>query len=160
MSPVQRSKYRALIESVAAQRQLDPDLLESQVLVESSDDPWAFRFEPAFYDRYLRGKPAGAVWGPLGACSYGLLQILGTVAQELGFSGPPTDLFIPAYNLHWGALKLARLRDQCNGDIHSALAAYNGGLVGNVLSPRRTQGYVDKVLAVRAQIPAGGSLHA
>lgn len=146
-----RSQFRPLIEHAALTRQLDPDLLEAQVLVESSDDPWAFRFEPAFYDRYLKGKPAGAVWGRLGACSYGLLQIMGVVAQELGFSGPPTELFVPAHNLTWGALKLARLRDQCSGDIHAALAAYNGGLVGNVLPPYRNAIYLQKVLRTRAR---------
>ena len=147
-----RSQYRVLIEGVALQRDLDPDLLEAQVLVESADDPLAFRFEPAFYARYLKGKPQWVVWGPLAACSYGLLQILGAVAIELGFSGPPTDLFHPNTNLFWGAKKLADLRDACDGNIHAAIAAYNGGLRANQTPPFRNQAYLQKVLDTQVQL--------
>ena len=154
-----RSQFRPLIESVAATRHLDPDLLEAQLLVESSDDPHAFRWEPAFYQHYIKDKPQWASWGPLAACSYGLMQLMGAVAIELGFSGPPQDLLVPNINLYFGVKKLAQLKSQCGGDIHAALCAYNGGLLGNDAPPYRNQGYLDKVLALRDTFPPPGSVH-
>lgn len=148
--PSPRSSHRLLIETLARSRQLDPDLLEAQILVESSDNLFAFRYEPAFYHHYLAGKLEWTSWGPLAACSYGLLQILGAVAVELGFTGAPQDLFVPNTNLFYGTKKLARLRDQCSGNMDAAVASYNGGLVGNVLPPYRNQVYLQKVLDIRA----------
>lgn len=144
-----RSQYRRLIEVQAQNFGLDPDLLEAQVLMESGDSPTAFRWEPAFWATYLVDRPA-AIWGPLGACSYGLLQILGQVALERDFHGLPQDLFVPGTNLYLGAKHLAWLRRQVDGDLHAALAAYNGGLEGNQRAPFRNQGYLGKVLACRA----------
>lgn len=150
-----RSQYRRVIEVQAQNFGLDPDLLEAQVLVESDDNPWAFRWEPAFWGTYLQGQ-AAAVWGPLGACSYGLLQILGQVALERDFHGSPHELFAPATNLFLGAKHLAWLRKQVDGDLEAAIAAYNGGLGGNQRPPFRNQPYLTRVLTRRDGFVSGG----
>jgi soluble lytic murein transglycosylase-like protein len=144
-----KTRFTELIHQVAATYQLDPTLLEGQVLTESDGDPNAFRFEKAFYERYILDKPltiakAGA-YGPFAACSVGLMQIMVEVAYELGFDGRPEQLFTPRVNLAWGARKLRRLLDWADGDIVRALCAYNGGAVGNAVRPLRNQRYADKV---------------
>ncbi len=142
---------RQAILDCARQWTLDPILLEAQILVESSGNPYAFRYEAAFYHQYLRGKPEWIVWGPLAACSYGLLQIVGAVAVELGFSGAPTELFHVPTNLFWAGKKLAALKEAVL-DHHpeGMLAAYNGGLGGNRQPPYRNQDYVQRVLDQKA----------
>lgn len=134
--------YWSEIQDAALKHALDPILLAAQVLVESSSDPLAFRYEPAFWKTYLKGKPHVT---PLDACSYGLLQILGVVAREQGFKDPLDCLFLPSAGLYWGAKYLKQLIDWAGGNVDSALAAYNGGRNGNKVPPYRNQAYVDNV---------------
>lgn len=145
------TRWRALVEQAAARYELDADLLEAQVLVESSGDPDAFRYEPGFFRSYVRDNPraAAAHDGPLAACSYGLLQILLETARELGFAGSPAALFVPEAGLDWGARYLRTLVDWAGGDVERALCAYNGGRAGNVVKPYRNQVYADRVFAMR-----------
>jgi soluble lytic murein transglycosylase-like protein len=148
--------YRDLIEEVAGQCRLPLDLLTAQVLVESSGDPNAFRYERDFYDRYLRhatGTPRWLPYGPLAACSYGLLQILLVVAYEDGFEGRPEDLFDPYTGLLWGARHMQTLVEWAGPTNYvQALCAYNGGKGGNERPPYRSQVYADRVFA-RLQPP-------
>lgn len=140
---------QADIVRVATAYGLDPQLLTAQVLVESSGEAEAFRYEPAFFRRYVQGHPTAkaAKFGPLAACSFGPLQIMLETACEIGFLGQPWDLFTPAIGLEWGAKYFAALLTWAGGDVARALAAYNGGKGGNVTPPFRNQAYVDKVFA-------------
>lgn len=92
-------------------------------------NPWAVRYEPAFFDKYIASLPAISVTEGRGrAFSYGLCQIMGQTARELGFAGDYlTQLIDPATNLEFGARKLKRCLDRANGDVKSALLLYNGG---------------------------------
>ena len=121
-----------LIELAAEQYALPQDLLTAQVEHESSGDPWAFRYERDFFGRYIRGnaQAAARAYGPIAACSLGLMQIMVEVAYEMGFDGRPEELFDPATNLDFGAKKMRALWDAAGGtdtDYGIALAAYNGG---------------------------------
>lgn len=148
------SAHRPDILTTAARYHLDPYLLEAQVWVESSDNPFAFRYESSFYTTYLKAKPFWSAWGPLAACSYGLLQILFATAVEDGFAKRPEELFVPIIGLDAGAYHLRTLLDRLKGDPSAALASYNGGLVGNQHQPYRNQGYVDRVLNFRDRLTA------
>lgn len=139
--------YRQLIEAEAARIWWDPDLLDAQVSVESSYDTFAFRYEPAFFQRYVKNSPHYRLFGPLAACSYGLLQIMLVDAIEVGFVGEPWELFDPATGLYWGCKKLQQLAKQTAGQ-QQALAAYNGGLHNPQIA------YADKVFAERDRIVA------
>ena len=143
--------YHTLIGTTAARYQLDPALLEAQVIVESSGDPNAFRWEPGYFTRYLKGNPraVGFAYGPLAACSYGLLQIMLETALEVGFTGRPEALFDPATGLEWGARYLRILLDWAGGDIERALCAYNGGKGAAMSKPYATHPYADTVFKVR-----------
>lgn len=119
--------YRDLIEQIATDYRLDPDLVEAVVIAESNGYTDAFRFESDFYRRYLESKPEYAGKNPRRiSSSYGLLQIMFTTAQQYGFGGDPEMLFLPDLGLRFGCQHLASLLKH-HGDVRTALAAYNAG---------------------------------
>lgn len=152
-----RTPYTKAIRGAAGQHGLDPDFLEAQVLVESSGLTDAFRFEPRIWEQLQDGHLtptfdlATAIPRRV-ASSYGLLQILYITARDLGFQEEPEFLFIPDVGLEWGAKQLRRLLDWSDGDLPSALAAYNGGKRGNSVAPLRNQAYVDKVFLAQVTL--------
>jgi hypothetical protein len=141
------------VTASAAKYALSPELLAAQVLVESSGDPFAFRYEPAFFKTYIRGnaKAKAARFGPLAACSYGPLQILLETACELGFEGYPEELFNPARGVDLGAKYMATLLAWAKGDYTKAWCAYNGGKGAVASLPYPNQVYADKVLAMKGK---------
>jgi soluble lytic murein transglycosylase-like protein len=136
--------YRGLIEVAAHAHGLDPNLVEAVCLTESSGRTDAFRFEPAFWNRYLKDNPKyhGSIPRRVSS-SYGLMQVMFPVARELGFVDDPEDLFKPHVGLYYGCKKLSALLRWSDGDVDRALEAYNGGK-GSVGSPA-TRRYVLKV---------------
>ena len=92
----------------------------------------------------------------LQATSWGLMQVMGTVARELGFEGHFTELSDPGVGIEFGCRKLKQLLKKYSTQ-DDAISSYNAG------SPRRlpdgtysNQEYVSKVnkfmLAWREQI--------
>lgn len=147
--------YRDLIVVSAKRRQLDPLIVEALVLTESAGQADAFRFEPAFYDKYLKGKPDWQDAIPRRvSSSYGLMQLMYPTAKDLGFVGEPEVLFVPSVNLTWGCLHLERLLAWAGGEYVRAFAAYNGGKGGNAAPPFRNQAYADRVLAAFSKLRA------
>lgn len=156
-----------LITKAARQHGIPSKLLKAIVEVESAGDPWAVRYEPNFRwlwniaeDEPWKGDtqddsvpaPAGASEPTERRCqamSFGLVQIMGATARELGFDGPfLTQLCDPELNLEYGCKYLKRLYRRFGGEYgwEGIAAAYNAG------SPRKTddgswenQDYVDKV---------------
>ena len=106
----------------------------------------ASKFPPADF-RALEGDPDQEWWGQ--QASWGLMQIMGAVARELGFAGLYLPaLCDPALNLTYGCQKLQLELEWAKGDVRAALAAYNGGRAGNAPGgPLRTAAYAEKVLA-------------
>jgi soluble lytic murein transglycosylase-like protein len=137
--------YRKEIELAAKAKQIDPDLLEALVMIESSGEADARRFEPEYFDRYLKNNPdyAGAVPERV-AKSYGLCQIMYPTARQYGFRHEPEMLFLPGVNLDLGAKILRALLNKYDGDEGKALQAYNGG-PGNV-GKARPEAYSKRVL--------------
>lgn len=124
---------------------LKPALVRAIVQVESSGNPKAIRYEPAFYEKYTKGKYPFTESRSL-ATSWGLMQIMGLVSRELGYEGSLSFLLIPELGLFWGCHKLASISEKHQNE-QEIIAAYNAG------SPRRgldgkfiNQEYVDKVL--------------
>lgn len=143
--------YRPEIEVAANAHGIDADLLEAVVWQESSYHADAFRFEPAFWERYLKANPAYADKNPRRvSSSYGLAQIMYPVAVDHGFTKEPEYLFLPTVNLDLAASILAGLLKKYSP--MDALASYNGG-EGNRTAAAPTQ-YARSVLsrydAVRA----------
>lgn len=142
-----RTDFSNLIRQVSTTYGIRYTTLEAMVLVESSGDPFAFRYEPAFYQHYIKDNPTAKArqYGPLAACSYGLLQIMLEVAYEEGYTERPEGLFVPRIGLAFGAKHFAGLLRWADGDEDRALAAYNGGKGATSVTPYRTQAYVDRV---------------
>lgn len=148
--------YRAEIEAAAREHGLDADLVEAVVLTESAGLAHAYRYEPEFWKRYMEGKPKWIVANPRRvSASYGLMQVMFPVAVELGYVGEPEGLFVPSVAVDMGCMKLAELLKWSGGNVDAALAAYNGGKVGNATPPYRNQAYVTKVNAALLQVKHG-----
>lgn len=138
-----------LIKSAAAKRSLPWELVYAICHVESSLNPTATRYEPHF--RWLVGD--NETMSPSERhdqmTSWGLMQVMGSVARELGHTGPLPDLLIPSTGLFYGCLHLRRFRAKY--DIWpDVIAAYNAGSprrVAGSVGPYVNQSYVDKVLA-------------
>lgn len=172
------SNYKPFIETIAQRFSLDPILVAAQVTIESGGNAWAWNPEPKYrYMWHVRlDKPfrelsqleidsevpppdfpalagdADQEWWAQKA-SWGLLQIMGGVARQLGFHGPfLTELLDPQVNLSLGCQHLSQLLVWANGDATKALAAYNGGKGGNSAPPFRNVGYAQKVLTERDRI--------
>jgi hypothetical protein len=130
---------------------IDPMLITAICMVESGGNPWAVRHEPG-YQWCVPGakRPLTcpeATEGFLQRTSWGLGQIMGATARDLGFDGWLTELLDPALNMIWVCSFIERLAARLYGHREDVISAYNAG------SPRKTPGgqyvnqaYVDKVL--------------
>jgi soluble lytic murein transglycosylase-like protein len=116
-----------LVERVASEVSLSPELLHAVIAVESNYDARAV-------------SPKGAK---------GLMQLMPGTAYRFGVGDP----FDPEQNVRGGATYLRSLLDMFNGDARLALAAYNAGEAAVIRAGHRipdfaeTQAYVPKVLA-------------
>ena len=160
-------KYDKIIKKYCGKYALPPPLVRSIIKVESSGNQYAIRHEKNFKWLY---KPENFASGILTLnteknsqkISWGLMQLMGATARELGFEGVYlSELLKPEINIKYGCKYLSGLRkrfsenpeSECNfvDDISifddNMIAAYNAG------SPRRkengdyvNQEYVDKIL--------------
>lgn len=143
-----------LVKIYARQYRLDPILVGSIIEIESNWDAWAVRFEPA-WRYYLDITEHAEILGisrvteqTMQACSWGLGQIMGSVARQYGFEDHLQKLCLPEINLEYMCRHLQNFM-QRYGVETDAISSYNQG------SPRLTPGgmyqnqvYVDKVSAV------------
>lgn len=117
-----------LAKQTAIHYGLDPVLVCAVCEQESGWDTWASRFEPRFLARYVQ---------PLGlkdlteiqerAFSFGLMQLMGEVARELGYKGHVVQLCDPPVGLVLGCQHLANKLKAAGGDVEKALLLWNGG---------------------------------
>ncbi len=143
-SPSDRERIAELqpwVERIAAQRNMDPDLINGVIWVES-------RFQPRAQ------SSAGA---------RGLMQLMPATANAMAreLERPIARVYDPEFNIEAGSLYLLKLLDRYDGDETLALAAYNAG-AGNVhkwmahdgvLPPRSLQ-YVENVQRARMRFVA------
>jgi soluble lytic murein transglycosylase-like protein len=139
-----REELIALARSTASRHQLYPELVCSIIEQESAWDPWAIRYEPAFYDRYIlplrsRGEITHETEARARATSWGLMQVMGQVARETGFAKTfLSELCDPAAGIETGCAVFDRKLAAAEGNVAKALLLWNGG--GN-------PDYADEVLA-------------
>jgi soluble lytic murein transglycosylase-like protein len=118
----------ALAGKYARKYGLDPSIVAAVAEQESTWNPWAVRYEPAFFERYILPlnlpDPTEAY---ARAFSFGLMQVMGQVAREQGFAARSlTQLCDPDIGMDIGCRKLEKCFAQ-NSDPEKALLAYNGG---------------------------------
>ena len=126
-----------IIKEKAAEFGIDSDLVQAFVIVESSGNPLATRYEPNFYKRYilplLKSGEITQEEATGRSTSWGILQIMGQVAREKGFKETFETLLIPEVGLHWGLKHLKRFINKYPETLDDAIASYNAG------SPRKRQ---------------------
>lgn len=156
--PWKKQSLDQIFVNMAKKYKLPTLLLKAVAQVESALDPKAYRYEPGFWDRYLKDNLAWKDKDPkVVSASYGLMQLMFTTAWSMGFRGKAEDLYDPATNINLGAKLLrANINNVKEKKLHIkhqvwsiriALARYNGGSRGNPdgNSTLRNQSYVDKV---------------
>ncbi len=143
-------------ELAAATHRLPAGLVKAIIQVESGGNTYAMRYEAAFLYRYVPSTPQRFGCASLEterqarATSWGLMQIMGQVARELGCKEPFLSTLCDAETgLRYGCLLLARLRDLYLRGYgwDGVISAYNqGSPIKNKKSGAfLNQGYVMKV---------------
>lgn len=128
-----RDELIALARSTAERHQLYPALVCAIIEQESSWNPWAVRYEPAFYDRYVlplraRGEITHETECRARATSWGLMQVMGQVARESGFTNTfLSALCDPAAGIDIGCSVLDHKLAAAEGNVSKALLLWNGG---------------------------------
>lgn len=140
-------------------------LLKAIVLVESSANPKACRYEKHFTyhtDVELHAKKLGITQDTervFQKTSWGLMQIMGGTARFLGFKEPLTDLLEPEVGLRWGC---EYFKQNCLDyeNVADQISAYNAGVVrkNSLDGTYRNQAYVEKVLNTMSRLMAPGPL--
>lgn len=151
-------QYVLPIKTHAIDNGLSPSLVAAICMRESGGDPFAARFEPKW--RYFLEVSQNAkncfisteTEQTLQAFSYGLMQVMGSVAREHGFTGPLPRLYDPQTNLEYGCRHLKKFMSFYKND-RDAIASYNAGW------PRHredgsywNQDYVEDVLRLRMEL--------
>src|SRR4029077_12188922 len=140
------SQLIALARKAAVAQSLDPALVCAVVEQESTWNPWAMRYEPAFFNKYVASlytnNKITASEAYARGFSWGLMQVMGQVAREAGFDAKfLSALCDPEQGLSTGCKVLRKKFDAMGGDAPRALLAWNGGA---------NPAYAAQVLARRA----------
>ena len=90
------------------------------------------RYESAFFAKYVAGLYTNNKITASEACargfSWGLMQVMGQVAREMGFDATfLSTLCDPEQNLAVGCKLLRKKLDAVDGDVTRGLMAWNGG---------------------------------
>ena len=145
--------FEEIINSEAAKFYLDPQLVTAIIMKESSGNPFVCRYEPkwkyAFECKgfaYILGYGCTEETERLGQMtSWGLMQVMGTVARELGFRGWFSQLCDPAIGINYGCKKLRKIADRY-ASTDDIISAYNAGsAIKNASGFYSNQSYVDEV---------------
>lgn len=144
--------YTQYVVNICKDLDLNPALLAAIIEVESAWKPYAIRYEPSFE---LVSRPAyfaklnsitETTERAMQRFSWGLTQILGCTARDIGFKGPMQSLCVPECGILWGATYLKRLTKRY-ANVLDQVAAYNAGEAKKrVDGTYINQEYVEKVM--------------
>jgi len=134
---------------------LDIKLVAAIIMQESSGNPWATRFEPNFYAKYIANKSRATLPGFVPssdvitittekywrATSFGAMQIMGETAREAGYyENELVKLLDPEIGINWGCKYFAKCMKLAKGSEERALLFYNGG--GNLEYPKLVKNHI------------------
>lgn len=119
---ISKTSLQEIVNLNAQKYQLDPKLISTIILIESSNRPCVRSSEGAL----------------------GLMQLMPGTAKRFGVKNP----FNPQENVEGGSKYLRYLLDIFNGDIYKTLCAYNAGefLVFKNKTPRNSKLYAQRAL--------------
>ena len=123
------SQLLTLARHAAETRALDPGLVCAVIEQESAWNPWAMRYEPAFFSKYVAplytNNKITATEAYARGFSWGLMQVMGQVARESGFDAQfLSALCDPEQALAVGCKVLRKKFDAANGDTTCALLTW------------------------------------
>lgn len=132
----------AVAVNAAVEHNLPPALVCSIVQRESTWNPFAIRYEPGFFNKYVlpafSSDKFDVTEAKARSISWGLMQIMGQVARESGFKGDLASLCDPEIGIDIGCRIFVHKMKDNSGDVSRALLAWNGG---------DNQNYAEEVLA-------------
>jgi len=123
---------KKMIHEEARRHGLNPDVVYALCVVESGLDTWAVRIEPGWrwwLSPLKWAKHVAVTEKTERVCqqmSWGLMQIMGTVARERGMNQDIPALCDPTLGLYYGCKHLKWLLRRY-GQLDKALSAYNTG---------------------------------
>jgi soluble lytic murein transglycosylase-like protein len=129
------SELISIAQEIAAHHGLDPALICAIIAQESAWNPHAIRYEPAFFTKYVaplftnnKVAPPTNTEAHSRAISWGLMQVMGQSAREMGFAGQYlSELCDPAVGIEVGCTLFAYKLRIAAGNISQALRFWNGG---------------------------------
>jgi soluble lytic murein transglycosylase-like protein len=133
--------------TIAKRHALDPSLVCALIEQESAWNTHAIRYEPGFFAKYVaplftnnKVEPPTNTEANSRAISWGLMQVMGQSAREIGFIGQfLSELCDPAIGIEVGCLLFARKLGAAHGDIDDALQCWNGGANPNYAAEVRSR---------------------
>ena len=140
------------INQVSKIYEINPKIVGAIIMQESAGNTCATRYEEHYKwtlhpDRYAQiNKVSRQTELIHQKTSWGLMQVMGSVARELGHQGPLMELCKPEVGIEYGVKQLLKLKLRHKENLADVIAAYNAG------SPRRNeqgqyvnQNYVNQV---------------
>lgn len=150
-------EIKQLIAKAAEVHKIDPLLVEAIVEAESEGNSWIVRFEPGYWEKYIKALEIHSKTEEiLRAMRFGLMQITGQAARELGFRGWLTELLIPQVGLEFGCRRLSYLSHVHADNLEELILAFRIG------SPRKINGeylykpYIAKVKSIYTKLREEG----
>lgn len=141
-----------LIRDTAEKMDLDPDLAQAIAAHESNFVPAVVRFEAKWSYFYCpesfasRLKITAESERALQAMSWNVMQVMGSVAREQGYSDHLTLLVDPIPGVFYACKQLKKFHDIYENEA-CVIAAYNAGSVRKLTEKFVNQAYVDDVMA-------------
>lgn len=147
----------SLINKFSEKYEISTTLIKSIIQVESSGNTSAHKYEPEFYTRYVKNRNHPVI-APCSrateehdrATSFGLMQVMGQTARELGFDKAfLTELCIPEVGIEYGCMLLKNKinRYKAYSDfLERAIVAYNAGsAIKTPYGKWKNQDYLEKI---------------
>jgi soluble lytic murein transglycosylase-like protein len=125
-------KLMEMARKAADAEGLDAAVVCAVVEQESGWNPWAMRYEPLFFAKYVAplytNNKVGATEAYARGFSWGLMQVMGQTAREIGVNSLHlSTLCDPAVGLAVGCKILKQKLERAGGELRKALQAWNGG---------------------------------
>ncbi len=142
---MQEPQLTNLLATAVVPFSLPLGLVKAICFVESSFNEYALRYEPGY--KWLVGSEekltATERMGQM--CSWGLMQLMGGVAREYGYTGDFPRLCVPEVNLNFGMMHVQKFYRKYQ-NWPDTIASYNAGRPVRIGAVYANQQYVDKVM--------------
>lgn len=154
--------FEDLIKKFAVEFSLDPNLIKAFILTESGADPFRNRLEISYWknNRYCRPELYAAKLGITSdtekvnqSMSWGLMQIMGVVAREVGYKDHLTKLCEPEIGLRISLTKFKLIQNKYP-ILEDSISAWNAGTPHKLFGYYSNQSYVTKVKGYMSQLPS------